>query len=63
MSQSEIEEKVIIAIATELSSSSVNTSSSSNIFDDSISEIINFNESDTSSSSEEAGNDILFPLY
>ncbi|XP_067216809.1 uncharacterized protein [Linepithema humile] len=63
MSQSEIEEKVIIAIATELTSSSVNTSSSSNIFNDSISEIINSNESNTSSSSEEAGNDILFPLY
>lgn len=63
MSQSEIEDKIVVAIATDLSSSSANTSSSSNIFDDSISDIINSpNETDTSSSSEEAG-DVLFPLY
>ncbi|XP_032690730.1 protein ALP1-like [Odontomachus brunneus] len=63
MSQLEMEDNIIIAIAADLSSSSANTSSSSNILNDSISEIIDSNESDTSSSSEEVGDDILFPLY
>lgn len=54
-------DKIIITITTDLSSSSVNTSSSSN---NSISDIMNStNESNASFSSEEAGDDILFPLY
>lgn len=61
--QLKIEDEIIITIAADLSSSSVNTSSSSNTFNDSINEIINStNESDASSSNEEAC-DILFPLY
>ncbi|XP_071577572.1 uncharacterized protein [Temnothorax nylanderi] len=64
MSQQIEIENEIIAIAADLSSSSTNTSSSSNIFDDSISEIMNStNESGASSSSEEAEDEILFPLY
>jgi len=60
--QLEVEDKIIIATAADLSFSSTNTSSSLNIFDDSISEIINStNESNASSS--EAEDDMLFPLY
>lgn len=62
-----MEDEIIIAIAADLSSSSAssnsNTSSSLNIFNDSEITTNSTNESDASTSSEEAGDDILFSLY
>lgn len=58
-----MEDKIIALLTEDLSPNSANTSSS-NIFNDSISEIIDStNESFTSFSNNEAENDILFPLY
>jgi len=60
--QLEMEDEIIIAIATDLSFSSTNTSSSLNIFDDSISEIIN-STNEFNASSSETEDDMLFPLH